>query len=297
MSDSYKIDKIIDDCIDRIRSGETIDDCLHVYPHYQDVLTSLLPSIISLNDSTNAIKPDQKVKTQGLIHLQKEVDSRFQNKVFWNLKKWHPRFTKVALASLTVLILIPGLFLGADRASASSVPGEPVYWIKKSKENISLMIPRSDTGRAQRHAQIAKNRAQEARRLVQLGKLSEAENHSGKIRSHLSISAQLVGINFSTSPVEMPPRKIKINNRKQLAQFRTVLIKDFKSNKEILLHRISSLTPEKQAILRQMARRQELNYRLIIAVLENSSSAQYYPFWITEPPRRKSGHFRITRQP
>ena len=26
MSDSYKIDKIIDDCIDRIRSGETIDD-------------------------------------------------------------------------------------------------------------------------------------------------------------------------------------------------------------------------------------------------------------------------------
>ena len=57
-------------------------------------------------------------------------------KGLWNLKKWHPRFTKVALASLTVLILIPGLFLGADKASASSVPGEPVYWIKKSKENI-----------------------------------------------------------------------------------------------------------------------------------------------------------------
>ena len=87
MSDSYKIDKIIDDCIDRIRSGETIDDCLHAYPQYQDVLKTLLPSIISLNDSTNAINPDQKAKTQGLIHLQKEIDSKFQNKGLWNLKK------------------------------------------------------------------------------------------------------------------------------------------------------------------------------------------------------------------
>ena len=200
MSDSYKVDNIIDDCIDRIRSGETIDDCLQIYPQYRHVLESLLTGIIFLNDSTNAIKPNQKAKIQGLVQLQKEVDSRFQNRaVFRDLKRWYPRFTKVALASVAVLILIPGLFFGADRASANSVPGEPVYWIKKSKENISLLIPRSDTGKAQRHAQIAKNRAQETRRLVQLGKLSEAENHSGKIRSHLRISAQLIGINFSRS--------------------------------------------------------------------------------------------------
>ena len=47
--------------------------------------------------------------------------------------------------------LVPLLKTAATMASSESVPGDTLYWVKRTKESISLMIPQSDMSRAERH--------------------------------------------------------------------------------------------------------------------------------------------------
>jgi len=285
------LDYILDRCIERIASGESVSSCLASYPDDREELEPLLRIAAVTMQAVSAVEPNQVAKARGLRMLNEAVAERTAKKhsffgwlTSWRLKPSRMLVAKPLLAGVAVLLVGSGLAFGADRAAADSVPGDPLYWVKTSRENISLMMPKSDAARAQEHARLAKVRSDEMGRLVRMGDIPAAQRHSVTISLHLSRSAELVGVTMSTNPVEMPARMGAEARDNDIAQLKLLLARDWQYTKSLLEQQISQLPLEQQSALRETMLRQDLNYRMIIAMLDMAGAPGLHPFWITQPP-------------
>ena len=268
-----RVDDILDQCIERMASGESVSSCLASYPEHREELEPLL-RVASATMRAVATHPSPGAKARGLMRLNDASAERAHRKrsLFGWLPAWPTLAAKPLVAATVVALVVSGLAFGADRAAANSVPGEPLYWIKMGRENLSLMMPKSDAARAHEHARLAKVRSDEMGRLVQMGNLPEAQKHSVTISIHLDQSAQLVGITMSTNPIEMPARVSGTAPDNDVERLKLLLASDWQYTESMLDSQMEQLPPTQQAILRDVMRRQELRYRMIIAMLDSASA-------------------------
>ena len=285
------LDYILDRCIERIASGESVSSCLASYPDDREELEPLLRIAAVTMQAVSAVEPNRVAKARGLRMLNDAVAERKARKrsFFGWLQALRPPaagtlMAKPLLAGVAVLLVASGLAFGADRAAADSVPGHPLYWMKTGRENLSLMMPKSDAARAQEHARLAKVRSDELGTLVRMGDIPAAQKHSVTISIHLSRSAELVGVTMSTNPIEMPARMGAGAQDNDIAQLKLLLARDWQYTKSLLEQQISRLPLEQQSALRDTMMRQDLNYRMIIAMLDMAGAPGLTPFWITQPP-------------
>ena len=285
------LDYVLDRCIERIASGESVSSCLASYPDDRAELEPLLRVAAVTMQAVSAVQPNQVAKARGLRMLNDAVAERSTRRpsFFGWLAAWQPPaartlVAKPLLAGVAVLLVASGLAFGTDRAAADSVPGDPLYWVKTSRETLSLRMPKSDAARAQEHAHLAKVRSDEMGQLVRMGDIPAAQKHSVTISIHLSRSAELVGVTMSTNPIEMPARMGAIAQENDIAQLKLLLARDWQYTKSVLEQQISRLPMEQQSALRDTLRRQDLNYRMIITMLDLTGAPGWPPFWITQPP-------------
>ena len=285
------LDYILDRCIERIASGESVSSCLASYPDEREYLEPLLRVAAVTMKAVSAVEPNQVAKARGLRMLNNAVAERTTRKrsFFGWLQALRPPaagtlMAKPLLAGVAMLLVASGLAFGADRAAADSVPGHPLYWMKTGRENLSLMMPKSDAAKAQEHAHLAKVRSDEMGRLVRMGDIPAAQKHSVTISIHLSRSAELVGVTMSTNPIEMPARMGATAQENDIAQLKLLLARDWQYTKSVLEQQISQLPLEQQSALRETMLRQDLNYRFLIAILDMGGAPGLPPFWITQPP-------------
>ena len=285
------LDYVLDRCIERIASGESVSSCLASYPDDRDELEPLLRVAAVTMQAVSAVQPNQVAKARGLRMLNDAVAERGAKRrsFFGWLAAWQPPaartlVAKPLLAGVAVLLVASGLAFGTDRAAADSVPGDPLYWVKTSRETLSLRMPKSDAARAQEHAHLAKVRSDEMGQLVRMGDIPAAQKHSVTISIHLSRSAELVGVTMSTNPIEMPARMGAIAQENDIAQLKLLLARDWQYTKSVLEQQISRLPMEQQSALRETMLRQDLNYRMIITMLDLTGAPGWPPFWITQPP-------------
>ncbi len=285
------LDYILDRCIERIAAGESVSSCLASYPDDRDELEPLLRVAAVTMRAVSAVETNRVAKARGLRMLNDAVAERTAGKrsLFGWLSALRPPASgrlvaKPLLAGVAVLVVASGLAFGADRAAADSVPGDPLYWVKTSRESLSLMMPKSDAARAQEHARLAKVRSDEMGRLVRMGDIPAAQRHSVTISLHLSRSAELVGVTMSTNPIEMPARMGPSARDNDIAQLKLLLAHDWQYTKSLLEQQISRLPLEQQSALRDMMLRQDLNYRFLIWMLDTAGAPGWSPFWITQPP-------------
>ena len=284
MNQEERLAEIVDQCVERMASGETVMACIADYPEHQAELGSLLKVVAATMYAASA-RPNPEAKIHGLRRLNEVLSvrkSRGSGLFGWVLGGV-PSIARPLIAGLTVALVLYGTVLGADRAAADSVPGEPLYWIKKSTENLSLMVPKSDSSKAHQHAHLAKLRSTETLRLVRMGRLPEAEKHAVMIRTHLGQSAQLIGITMSMNPIEMPVRRIKQTPDVEISRLKDLLERDWKSANNALNTQLHLMPTEQKEVIKYLMRRQELGYKMFIAMLDRTSVPTGSPFWVIQP--------------
>ena len=284
MNQEERLAEIVDQCVERMASGETVMACIADYPEHQKELESFLKVVATTMYAASA-RPNPEAKIHGLRRLNEALSvrkSRGSGLFGWVLRGV-PSITRPLVAGLTVALVLYGIVLGADRAAADSVPGEPLYWIKMSTENLSLMVPKSDSSKAHQHAHLAKLRSTETLRLVRMGRLPEAEKHAVMIRIHLGQSAQLIGITMSMNPIEMPVRRIKRTPDSEISRLKDLLARDWEYANNVLDTQLHLMPGEQKEVIRYLMRRQELGYRMFIAMLDRTSVPAGPPFWVIQP--------------
>ena len=126
-------------------------------------------------------------------------------------------------AAVFIVIVAAG---GTSAASSDSIPGDRLYWVKTTREIVTLVMPRSDMDRAQIHARLATRRGEEIHKLLQRQRFVEAELMMQRFQYHLNQSATNVGFVLPPNPIEMPIRPLEVKSKQNALVLRELLERD-----------------------------------------------------------------------
>ena len=282
----------LNDCVERLTNGESIQACLDRYPMYADELRPLLEVSASTIRAADELQPDPSVRKRNFQRFAQAASQaslhRERPRPWW---RRYQRFAPIARPALVGLMAITIMVTGVGAttaASSNSVPGEPLYWVKTTRENVESRLPRSDESRANYEAKLAQIRGDEINKLIQRGEFTRANGAMSRMTVHLKRCARHAGITVAANPVEMPFRpnsNMGSDNANRLGERLENDRRIFKMKAERVQ---MQLTPEQRARVVHFLRQTDLGYRLFIdATLANSPVRR--PFVIVPAPSHETG--------
>ena len=190
MSRKIKIEDILDNCLERLFKGESIEDCLRDYPRQASELEPLLKTSLALLQKSATIQPNPEFKArvysqlQGMLRAKREKAEKKAIVPIWR-RRW-------AVAMTTVLvILLAGI--GTVAASADALPDESLYAVKLATEQARVSLAFSDMDRAELHIQFAERRATEIAEIARQGKSGEIPALTEQLANHLGKVCEVEG--------------------------------------------------------------------------------------------------------
>ena len=160
-----KMEDILNDCLERIFRGESIEDCLASYPEEASELEPLLQTGLSLAQESAAISPSPEFKASTLSRLQARLYAT-EEKARVKVPFWRMRWVRAA-ASVAIVLSVG---IGTVAASANALPDETLYPLKLAVEQARVSLARSNVSRAELHLQFAEERVYEITRMAGEGK-------------------------------------------------------------------------------------------------------------------------------
>ena len=278
-------DEILDECLDRLARGETVAECADRYPERKDELVPLLQVAAATMQVASSVSYRPEARARGLNRLTGAVarmDEPRPRRFPW--LAWPAPAARPLASGLVIALFATGAVVGTGMASSDSVPGDLLYTVKTMREDISLMMPKSNMSKAREHVRLAGVRGEEIGHLVDNGTLAEVELVANRMTRHLNESAVFVGINISTNPMEMPHRPVEPSRRQEAVELVAYLQHHGDNLKAIFESHLRSLPPEDRRLILQIMRRSELRYRTLIAAFEGSGPPRW-AFWMIEPAR------------
>ena len=188
---------ILEDCLTRLRSGASIEECLMAYPAQAEALSPLLlvtsrvrkivrpqarPEAVQAGLERVLTAMSTKSIAQGISNqpISKSWFSRYTERIFTILrtilfgKENKGMKFALRLAMDMVVILVVGLGLTVN-ASASSLPGDPLYGVKRTWEEVRLGFSLNDQAQQALQNKLLEERRQEVQQLLQLRRPARVE--------------------------------------------------------------------------------------------------------------------------
>ncbi len=184
-----KLFDALDACLRSIELGANIDDALKHYPELSHELRPLLITSVQARSLAQQDIPDAVIRrgrARVLRHaaqLRESGSSRYQP-VFW--------FQRLALSMALAFVMILSV-TGLVSASSAAVPGDHLYRIKRTWENVRLTFTFNEELRAQLEDQLEQERIEEVSLLLAKSR-QEAISFSGPITEQNGNLWQVAGI-------------------------------------------------------------------------------------------------------
>ncbi len=271
---SQEFSDALSDALDRLVQGQDIQECLRLHPRHADELEPLLRVAEATIRTAEQIRPDPAAKARNFQRFSDAVASgarspRKERGRSWLSRLWTPLVRPVAVAAAALAIFATGI--GATTAAASgSVPGEPLYWVKTTRENLEQTLHRSDMDRANYQAKLAQVRGDEMRKLIERRNFTRADSAMERMNRHLDRSARYAGVTITVNLVEVPSKPPALIGPANTAQLRTRLEQDRAIFKNKVRYILARLRPEERRRAEQYFRRTELGYWLLIDAMQNN---------------------------
>lgn len=188
-----ELNSIVEGCLQRLRAGQRIEDILQDYPQEAEYLRGVLEAARSLRKQPIAQpRPEafQAGRTRMLAAAQKKwgpvspvssgVLSRYAEQIRQKLsirifgKETLDMKLTLRLALTFIFVLVMGGLLTLN-VSASSLPGEPLYVVKRAWENVRLGVTANTASRQTLETQFALERKEEIQEMVAQGRQGTLE--------------------------------------------------------------------------------------------------------------------------
>ena len=277
---STTFDDILNDCLERMAGGEDPGRCARRYPEHAEELEPLLATAAAASRAARAAVVRPEARAAGLFRLNRAIAERGARRrsrlpfLSWPLGR-------PALLGFVLVLLFAVAAGGTTMASEDAVPGDPLYWVKMTRETITLRMSSSDMARAHTHARLAGERGEEIRKLIAVGRTGEAEELVGRMDRHLEECASLVGVTLPDVQAEMP-HGYSLVLTTSIVEIRTSLEHDGVVIRERMLQVWSEAPPSQKPMVQHMLWRILLRYQLFILAL-NDDTPTGRPFWIVQP--------------
>lgn len=184
---SKEFDNILDDCLERLLvKGESLEQCLELYPAQADELRPLLETALAASEAS-AIqpRPDFRARARYQFHSALKEMVAGKSRSSWG---WFPRWAMV-VAVVLVLALAGG---GTVLAAESSMPDSPLYSVKLATEQVRLALTPSQMGKAKLCAELADRRVVEITYMADKGDAEQVELITQRLDDKLDLLVALV---------------------------------------------------------------------------------------------------------
>ena len=158
---------IVEECLELLRQGRSLEECLERYPEDAAELEPILSMAASVRTDLAADMPLEarpRMKARLLAEWDRQhqprhlrVPSLFHN---WGL---FPRVAFVT-ASLVLVLVLGGL--GTNTAAANTVPGDILYPVKECREGVQLWFARSPEDKVEMYTSLVKERVDEVKKMA-----------------------------------------------------------------------------------------------------------------------------------
>jgi hypothetical protein len=181
-------ENILDECLQRLLAGESIESCLSRYPQHA---SGLEPLLRTAQDTLKAADIKARPEFRDLARR------RFQAAVREAPRREKRDFFAILRPSLATVAIIAIILLaggGVVGAAGNSLPGSPLYSVKLATESVRLALTPSDLGKAELNAAFADERIDEIIRLAENGDAALIEETANRMNEQLIAVANLAGI-------------------------------------------------------------------------------------------------------
>ena len=200
MKKMSEFENILDDCLERLVGGETVERCLGSYPEQALELEPLLRTAQATREAS-AIAPRAEFRARARYEFRSALHDEMN-------RKKQPRFVLrrgwvVALMVIGILLVSGG---GTVLAAGDSMPDSPLYSVKLATERVQMALTSSPVGKAQLCAKQADRRVSELIYLASKGDAQQVEAATERLDERLTTLVILVSPQGEAVPVDEGPR-------------------------------------------------------------------------------------------
>ncbi len=189
------------ECLDALAQGQSIEQILARYPANAAQLRPLLTTAQAL--PALRMQPSEAAKMRSRQKFLAQADT-LRRTPARRTAGFFPRLI-IGFAAATIVAVVLGT--GAVAASSSALPGDPLYGVKRTVENIQLGTTASASARAALQQEFDQRRRDEANELLTVGRESEVE-FTGPIKdlqpNAWIVDGLVVEVNANTTIIGTP---------------------------------------------------------------------------------------------
>jgi len=196
-----RFEDILNDCIDRIVAGESLEQCLARYPEHVPRLEPLVRVAVAAHRTSSDIRPGDDFRARARYQMRALLNDRKQKAPSRSVPVlgWLPRW---AAAVIIAVVVVLGAGSGTVMAASNSLPGDFLYPVKMATERVRLAFSFSDEGTADLHARFAEERAEEMARLVETNRAEKLQEVMKRLQDHLE-QVESLAVKVQQQPAEV----------------------------------------------------------------------------------------------
>ena len=167
---SRQLATALDDCLERLRAGDTLALCLRRYPELADELEPLLSTAARVKVSYQPVAANDPALVRARNRVLAEASRRQQ--VASQPRRWRDRLgLRLSLSpglatTLITLVVVFGILGGGGIVSANSLPGDALYGVKRASESVRLALTTNQETKLVLEQVYSQRRLQEAHEVV-----------------------------------------------------------------------------------------------------------------------------------
>lgn len=195
------IQDALNDCLELLAQGRTVEECLARHSALADELAPLLLLAARTQGAAEAVAPSPEAQRAGLGRITDAWTAMQERQRRRQRGPWRALRRSWVLAAAAALILAFGGWTTAA-AAQGSVPGEVLYPIKQTQERVLLLVVLTDSRKANLHAGFAEARAEECVKLASRGGgIDRLTRTAERIETHTRTAVSLMGGELTGSPM------------------------------------------------------------------------------------------------
>ncbi|MBI4337192.1 MAG: DUF4382 domain-containing protein [Chloroflexi bacterium] len=195
---SNNLDRIFDECLDRmLLHGESVESCLAQYASHAGHLEPLLRTVARAGKAYAAVPTDaaaarsrQRLESTIQELLQVPEQHKRRERMGPPLPRFGLRAPGWATAAVALLLAVVLGLSGTVAASGNSLPGQALYPVKHTTEEVRLALEFSQEGKASLYLAYAERRAHELDALLKSGEMSQVEAVEVQLRRNVLAAAK-----------------------------------------------------------------------------------------------------------
>jgi hypothetical protein len=185
MGKDKDFENILNECLDRLMDGESVESCLARYPQHAAGLEPLLKTALEARTAAS-ISPDPGFRQRAGLEFQKAI-AEMPEKTPRRPFRWQLRW--VIPVAVFLVIFVSGA--GTVVAATNSLPDSPLYGLKLAVEKVQLAFTFSSEGKAELYSRFIDYRVEEIASMAEEGKFDQVKQATEQMNGQLLAMADL----------------------------------------------------------------------------------------------------------